>query len=243
MVGPVPWSMSTVGILSTGRFGGFVVSEPTTVAADKEAPAKRKRGGGPSLILAMLPLLILFAGATILFWMTKTNGAEVYRYWEYFIPVLAVLSLISGWGQSYLSGELRIWYLIKQVVHWGGLVAVLYLLNTQGFRGLMDDGQYSTLVLYLLAFTTLLAAIHMDLKLLFFAGFLVFCGYLMAVPGDNAALAFIGDSFGIADAQAKSMEITIGVAVVGFIASLFILVMMRGALMTKRIGAKRNKTD
>jgi hypothetical protein len=235
--------MSTVGILSTGRFGGFVVSEPNTVAAEKQTPAKRKRSQGPSFIVAMLPLLVLFVGATTLFWMTKTNGTEVYRYWEYFIPVVALLSLMSGWGQSYLSGELRIWYLIKQVLHWGGLVAVLYLLNTQGFRGLLDDGQYSTLVLYLLAFTTLLAAIHMDLKLLFFAGFLVFCGYLMAVPADNPALTFIGDSFGIAEAQAKSMEITIGVAIVGFIASLFILTMMRGALMTKRIGAKRNKND
>lgn len=219
------------------------MSEPNTVAAEKQTPAKRKRSQGPSFIVAMLPLLVLFVGATTMFWMTKTNGTEVYRYWEYFIPVVALLSLMSGWGQSYLSGELRIWYLIKQVLHWGGLVAVLYLLNTQGFRGLLDDGQYSTLVLYLLAFTTLLAAIHLDLKLLFFAGFLVFCGYLMAVPADNPALTFIGDSFGIAEAQAKSMEITIGVAIVGFIASLFILTMMRGALMTKRIGAKRNKND
>jgi len=216
------------------------VSEDKAVAAEKRAPAKRKRGQS-SFFVAMLPLLVLFVAATTLFWMTATDGAGTYQYWEFCIPVVAVVSLLSGWGQSYLSGELRIWYLIKQVLHWGGLVAVLYLLNTQGFRELMNDAQYTTMVIYLLAFTTLLAAIHMDLKLLFFAAFLVFCGYLMAVPENNPALVFLGNSFGIAEAATKPLIMTIGVAVVAFIASLFILMMMRGALMTKRIGAKRNK--
>ena len=210
-----------------------------TAAAESKAPAKRKSGGGSSLFLAMLPLLLLFAAVAVLYWLTVKDGATTYKYWEYLIPAVAVISLVSGWGQSYLSGELRIWYLIKQVLHWGGLVAVLYLFNTQGVRETLGDQQYTSVVIYLLAFTTLLAAIHMDLKLLFFAAFLVFCGYLMAVPADNPALTFIGDTFKDADATAKPVAVSIGVAVVGFIASLFILMIMRGALMSKRASAKR----
>jgi hypothetical protein len=214
------------------------VSE-ATAAAESKAPAKRKSSGQPSLFWAMLPLLVLFVAAGVLYWWTVTDGAAAYKYWEYLIPVVAVISLVSGWGQSYLSGELRIWYLIKQVLHWGGLVAVLYLFNTQGVREALGDQQYTSVIIYLLAFTTLLAAIHMDMKLLFFAGFLVFCGYLMAVPADNPALAFIGDSFGVTEATAKPVAVSIGVAVVAFIASLFILMIMRGALMSKRASAKR----
>jgi uncharacterized protein (DUF697 family) len=79
----------------------------------------------------------------------------------------------------------------------------------------------------------------MDFKLFFFSLFLVFCAYLLAAPADNAMLAYIGDTFGIDGAQSKALSISIGVAVVGFIASTFVLLSMRGALLTKRIGSKK----
>jgi hypothetical protein len=228
---------SPASFIHTGRFGGFIVSEATATAA----PAKRKSGGQSPLFLAMLPLLVLFIVAAVLFWLSTKDAAGTYRYWEYFVPVVALISLISGWGQSYLSGELRLWYIVKQLLHWGGLVAIIYVLGTQGVREAVGDHQYTSLLLYLLAFTALLAAIHMDLKLLFFAAFLVFCGYLFAVPADNPALVWIGESFGIAEAQTKPVIISVGVAVCGFIASLFIMMMLRGMLMTKRVADKRKE--
>lgn len=218
------------------------MSEATAVSSEAPAKpkAKRKRYQSP-LILALLPQVILFVSAVVLFWLSLKNMAGTIEYWEYFVPVIAIISLVSGWSQSYLANEVRAWYLIKQVVHWGALFALLYAINSQGLRGAIDAQQYTTIVIYLIAFATLLAAVHVDLKLFFFSLFLVFCAYLLAVPADNAMLLYIGETFGIDGAQSKTLSISIGVAVVGFIASTFVLLSMRGALLTKRIGAKRKE--
>jgi hypothetical protein len=167
--------------------------------------------------------------------------AGTIQYWEYFVPVIALISIVSGWSQSYLSNEVRAWYLIRQFVHWGALFALLYVANTEGVRQAIDPQQYTIVVIYLIAFATLLAALHLDFKLFFFSLFLVFCAYLLAAPADNAMLLYIGETFGIDGAQSKALSISIGVAVVGFIASTFVLLSMRGFLLTKRIGAKRKE--
>ncbi|WP_338074160.1 hypothetical protein [Halochromatium glycolicum] len=216
------------------------MSEATVVSSEAPAKAKKKRNRYQSpLLIALLPQIVLFVCAVVLFWLSQKDMAGTIKYWEYFVPVIALISLVSGWSQSYLSNEVRAWYLIKQVVHWGALFALLFVMNNEGLRGAIDAQQYTTVVIYLIAFATLLAAIHMDFKLFFFSLFLVFCAYLLAAPADNAMLAYIGDTFGIDGAQSKALSISIGVAVVGFIASTFVLLSMRGALLTKRIGSKK----
>ncbi|MEA1052219.1 hypothetical protein U5801_20770 [Lamprobacter modestohalophilus] len=215
---------------------------PSATPAKPKPKVKRKRYQSP-LLLSLLPQVVLFVSAVVLFWLSQNDMAGTIEYWEYFVAVIAAISLISGWSQSYLSNEVRAWYLIKQVIHWGALFTLLYVANNQGLRGAIDAQQYTTIVIYLIAFTTLLAAIHLDFKLFFFSLFLVFCAYLLAVPADNAVLLYIGETFGIDGAQSKTLSISIGVAVVGFIASTFVLLSMRGALLTKRIGAKRKEAE
>jgi hypothetical protein len=226
----------TAGSYPTAPAGGFDVSEAAITA---NIPEKRSKANQSPMLLAVLPALVLFSTATILFWLSKGDMAGNSRYWEIFVPVVALISLISGWSQAYLADNARLWYAVKQIIHWGALIGLLYIINSQGIRELLSEQQYTATILYLLAFTTLLAAIHVDIKLVFFAVFLVFCAFLIAVPADNPTLMSIGSTFGIADAQDKAVVITSGVAVIGFIASLFILIMMRGALTTKRIAAKR----
>lgn len=215
------------------------MSEATAPEKAKQAPAKRRSSVNLPFSVAVLPLLVLFVAAAILFWLSQKGSAGTERYWEIFIPIVAVVSLASGWSQAYLSGNWRLWYLVKQVVHWGALIALVWVLNEQGIRALMNDQQYTSVLIYLLAFGTLLAALHMDVKLLFFALFLTFCAYVLAMPQDNAALSLMSTTFGIESAASDPAKASVWVAVVGFIASVFVLVMMRGALMTKRISAKR----
>ena len=232
----------TVGHSPYGLVGGFDVSEATAVPSVVAPKTKTKRTRYQTpLIIALLPQIVLFVSAVVLFWLSLKDMAGTIMYWEYFVPVLAAISLISGWSQSYLNNEVRAWYLIKQVVHWGALGGMLFALNQQGVQAAVDAQQFTTIVIYLIAFATLLAAIHLDFKILFFSLFLVFCAYLLSAPADNAMLTFIGDTFGIDGAQSKILSISIGVAVVGFIASTFVLVSMRGFLLTKRIGAKRKE--
>jgi hypothetical protein len=204
------------------------------------ASAQRRSDHSMPFVLAALPLLVLFAAAVLLFWLSESKTEGAFRYWEIFIPIVALVSLGSGWSQAYLSGNSRIWYLVKQAVHWGALIALLYLLNTHGIRALMNAQQYTAVLIYLLAFGTVLAALHMDLKLLVFGLFLAFCAYVIAVPTANPALGMIGNILHIPDAQTNPTTASLWVAGIGLVASLFVLVMMRAATMSKRASAARN---
>jgi len=190
----------------------------------------------------MLPLFVLFGATLTLFWLSQQDMTATYKYWEIFVPVVAVISLVSGWGQAYLSDNNRLWYLIRQFVQWGLLIGLLYVLNSQGIRALMSDQQYTGIVLYLLAFTTLAAAIQMDIKLVFFGVFVLFCAYVIMMPANNPTLIGVGNFFGIADPGTKPLTVGAWLAGTGFVASLFVLFMMRGALTSKRI-AKRRKAS
>ncbi|MCG6942024.1 MAG: hypothetical protein LJE69_12335 [Thiohalocapsa sp.] len=202
---------------------------------------KHNDNGMTPLPMALLPLLILFVATLVLFWLTQKGVGATTTYWEFFLPVVAVVSLISGWSQSYVSNNNRVWYLVRQIVNWGAIIGLLYILNTQGYRELMNDQQYTGLVIYLLALGTVLAAIQMDIKMVFFAVFLVYCAFLVAVPTNNPTLAGVGNFMNISDPQNKPMLVSSLLALAGFAASLFVVLMMRGAVIAKRASKKRRK--
>jgi hypothetical protein len=203
-------------------------------AAATDTTKKRNEYGLSPLSVALLPLLVLFVAAYVLFWLSQDDIGATFKYWEIFVPVVAVVSLLSGWTQAYVGSHNRLWYLLRQVIHWGALIGLLYVLNTEGYRELMNDQQYTALMIYLLALGTLLAAIQMDIKLIFFAVFLVFCGYLIAVPTDNPTLIGVGNIMRIAEPQTKPLLVTGALAVAGFVASLFTVLVMRGAVIAKK---------
>ncbi|WP_295541882.1 hypothetical protein [uncultured Thiohalocapsa sp.] len=214
-----------------------------SAAATNQAPSQKRDNGLSPLGLALIPLLILFAATVILFWLSQRDMSGTYKYWEIFVPVVAVVSLVSGWTQAYVSNSNRVWYLLRQAIHWGALIGLLWLLNSQGYRELMSDQQYTALMIYLLALGTLLAAVQMDIKLIFFSVFLAFCAFLIAVPADNPTLIAVGNTLGISEPQAKPVLVSSAVAVAGFIASLFVVFMMRGALIAKRASHRRKQGD
>jgi hypothetical protein len=211
------------------------------VSAAATETKKRNDNGLTPLPMALLPLLILFAATVVLFWLSKDNLASTVKYWEIFLPVVAVVSLISGWAQSYVSDSNRLWYLLRQIVTWGSVIGLLYIMNTQGLRAPLSDQQYGGLVIYLLALATLVAAIQMDIKMIFFGVFALYCAYVLAVPANNPTLAGVGNILKVADPQDKPVLVTSLLALAGFAASLIIVLMMRGAVITKNASKKRRK--
>jgi hypothetical protein len=196
------------------------VSEATSSAATA-APAE------PSpFVLAVLPILILFCGATVLFWLSTQDLAKTTDYWEIFLPTVAVLSLFSGWTQAMVKRNSLLWYFGRQIIHWGALVGLLYLFNLVGFRAMLDDQQYTVLLLGFLAMGTLLASIQMDYKLFFLALFFGFCTYVIFTPDNNPALAWAGHLFRIQDPQANPAIVCAAVAGAGFVGSLLLHLFM-----------------
>jgi hypothetical protein len=78
------------------------------VSDDANATSTKSNDESSSLMMSVLPLLILFGGAMTLFWLSEHDMGGIHKYWEIFVPVVAVFSLISGWSQVYTR---RTWVL------------------------------------------------------------------------------------------------------------------------------------
>ena len=187
--------------------------------SDVTTSATQSRIQNP-LILTVIPLLILFAAAVVLFRMSVDDMAGTDKYWEIFVPAVAMLSLFSGWHQCQMLGQDRIWYVLRQFIHWGAVMAVLYLFHVAGFRELLNDQQYTVILLGILAVATLLEAIQMDYKLVLFSLFIAFCAYVLFIPGGNPGLMMLGNLFGIDNPASHPVTVVGVLGVIGFILSL-----------------------
>lgn len=180
-----------------------------------------------SLMMALLPSLVLYLSAFVLIFLSREDLAGTMQYWEFFIPVVAVFSLMSGWGQAYAYNRSRLMYFIKQVLHWGALGGLLWLFNEIGVRDALTDNQYTIMQIYLLTFAALSAGLYLDFKLLFLAVFLFISVYSMTDPSHAVILTTIGEHIGMADAQNKPMTMMAALAGIGFAASALVLMMLR----------------
>lgn len=187
-----------------------------------------------SLMVALLPLVILYVCTVVLYALTREDVGGTATYWGYFVPVVAFISLITAWGNAYARGDSRLFYLIKQAIIWGGFIWVLMTLQKHGAETALG-GEKATLALVLLtALISLLVGMYLDTKMFFYGAFLGLCGYLMAEPSNTAILAKIGEPLKIADAASKPLTIIAIVAAAAFVVSFFLLVSTRGSIATRR---------
>lgn len=191
------------------------------------------------LTIALIPTLILYAGTLILIAFTRNDLSSTLPYWETLVPVVAIVSLLSGFGHAYLREQAYVLYVLKQAIHWAIVIGLLWLVHTHGVRAALSDQSYLTLLMYLLGLAALLAGLHMDWKFLLFGAFISFCAYLLAAPENVAILGLIGEQFGIAEAQNMPMTMTVGLGVIAFLASAIIQIGTRGAVLSKRIAGAR----
>lgn len=185
-----------------------------------------------SFTVALLPSLILYAGAVALILLTRDGTSGIGKYWELYVPIVAFFSLLSGWGQAYAADRSLLMYLVKQIIHWGSLIALLWLLQS-GLASL-GDAKYGLLIACLLAMTSLIAGLYIDFRSIFFGAYLALCAYLLASPANVAVLAPIGKTLHIADPTTKPVTMIVVMAVVAFVVSAFFLATQRGAVSSKR---------
>lgn len=202
-----------------------------------DSKSAKKRVNQVSFRIAVLPSIILYVAAVVLIVLTRNGMQGTLPYWETFVLVVALISLFSGFGQAYLRDQSYFFYMLKQIIHWGVVIGLLWLLNTQGIRDALGDQKYLLMLVYLLGLGSLLAGLHMDWKLVFFGAFVSLGAYLLAAPENVAILGTIGDTFGIANAGEMPQTMIIGLAVVAFLASTMILIGVRGAVLSKKVSA------
>ena len=187
-----------------------------------------------SLTIALLPSVILYVSAIVLFALTREDLGGTIHYWEVLVAVAAVISLLSGWGQTYAANRSHLMYLIKQIIHWGLLLGVLYLFQTQGITAALGDQKYTVVLLTLLSMTAIFAGLYIDFKALFFGAFMAICTYLLAAPANVSILEPIGKTLRIADPQTKPLTMIIVMGLIAFVAGALVLISVRGSIMAKR---------
>jgi len=164
---------------------------------DQKLTAKR-------LLLYHIPYAILYAVALILVAMTSHDAAGTSTYWQMFIGLVALVSIIGGWRFSGTSVHPRWVYLVKQLLHWGALVFVIQLLYTHNLEAFLNDEQDGFVTIYVLGLTAILSGIYLDWRMAVFGLFLLLSGFGMAWLDNNAVSVSL-----IAAAAAVAFVITL----------------------------------
>jgi len=185
-------------------------------------------------MLALFPLFILYAGTVALFALTRENTSGIALYWGYFVPVIGLISLVTAWGNAYVRGDSRLFYLIKQIIIWGAFIWVLDILHKMGVDAAMGGQKAAVTLVMMTALVALLVGLYLDIKMVFYGAFLGFCGYLLADPRHSAILVKIGEPFKVVDPANKPVTMVVAVAIAAFIVAAFFMLSTRGSVAAKR---------
>jgi hypothetical protein len=163
----------------TQEGGGHLLPQPQSIAG--------------KFALSALPYGVLYVLAVVLIAMTDHNPASSKDAWDYFIPLVGLVSAVSGWsrhaGDDWQS---RTRYVLKQIVHWGALLVVIHLLFQQDVQHFLRAETDGFVIVYLLGLAGLLSGLYLDWKMAIFGLFLIFSGVFIAYLDDNALLFAIG---------------------------------------------------
>jgi hypothetical protein len=157
------------------------VSTSGSIADHKQLTSRR-------LLLQHLPYAVLYVVALSLVAMTSHNAAGTSIYWQMFIGLVALVSIIGGWRFAGTAKDPRWVYLLKQVLHWGALVLVIRLLYTHDLQDFLNDDQDGFVTIYVLGLTAILSGIYLDWRMALFGIFLLLSGVGMSWIDDNAML-------------------------------------------------------
>jgi hypothetical protein len=149
-------------------------------------------------LVYQLPYVVLYVVAIGLVAMTSHDAAGTSVYWQSFIPVVALVSILGGWRHAGAGGQPKWHYLLRQVFHWSALVLAIQLLYAHDVQDFLNNEQDGFVTMYLLGLTAVLSGIYLDWKMALFGLFLLLSGVLMAQLEDNAMLLTVLALVGLA---------------------------------------------
>lgn len=145
------------------------------------------------LLLTNLPYLVLYGIAVVLIAMTDHNPTEAKSAWNWFVPLVGLVSTFTGWRQ-HAGNDWKDWgrYLLRQLAHWGALLLVIWLLFRPDVQYILNANTDGFVLIYLLGLTSILGGLYLDWKLALFGLFLIVSAVVIAFLNDNALLIAVG---------------------------------------------------
>ena len=128
------------------------------------------------LIASGILLVLAFLGLII----TDIEKDGGWLYWRIITPVYAIVALWLSWylrKKNHAISVVSIWH---EIFHWIGLILAIYLVSRFVNIGLMGRFEAGLVVLTLLALTTFLAGIYIEITFVFIGLILGFFAYGIA---------------------------------------------------------------
>ncbi|HRY14523.1 MAG: hypothetical protein KDJ31_11975 [Candidatus Competibacteraceae bacterium] len=112
-------------------------------------------------------------------------------YWHGLIPVFGLICIITQWPYVEPTVKARALLVLRQILHWGGLLLLMQLVfvaTTDGFMDALDDRQASFLLMLNVTLTTFLAGLYFNWRLCVVALFLGIGAVFMVVMQNIAPI-------------------------------------------------------
>jgi len=133
-------------------------------------PAQRRRFG--RFLVRLLPYAVMLALALVGIAYTDLLPRDSIWYWQLLTVVFALICVASEWPQASDTGRKRVRLVVTQVLHWGLFLLAMRLLFLPVMQKNMDADITGLVLMYMLAFSTVLAGIYVNWRLCIPAVFL-----------------------------------------------------------------------
>lgn len=133
-------------------------------------PAQRRRFG--RFLVRLLPYAVMLALALVGIAYTDLLPRHSIWYWQLLTVVFALICVASEWPQASDTGRKRVRLVVTQVLHWGLFLLAMRLLFLPVMQKNMDADITGLVLMYMLAFSTVLAGIYVNWRLCIPAVFL-----------------------------------------------------------------------
>jgi hypothetical protein len=144
------------------------------------------------VLLVNSPYILIYVVTIWLVGMTDSDAAKAGLYWQYFVPIIGLVSIIGGWGKR---SESTARYLTEQVLHWGALSVVIYLLFLEPMQQFLNAESHGFVTAYMVGLAAILSGIYLDWKMAIFGAFIVGSAVAIGFLEDNAILIISGIAF------------------------------------------------
>ena len=112
----------------------------------------------------VLIVLVVLSGIGVA--VNNYSPTSALRYWLWMAPTFGVVSVVAAWWRAGRRGESAVTAVQRQVLHWAGVVAAVYLIYLLQRTGRLANEAAGLAALIIIALASFLAGVHSDWRLM-----------------------------------------------------------------------------
>jgi hypothetical protein len=162
-----------------------ILLKKETTMADHETIATQESGFIREYLIKNIHFIIMIVLSVIGTAYTNISAGTSLWYWQLMAIIFCLICIVSQWSRSPRLELIR-----TQLLHWGVCLVAMRLLFLPALRQVLTDNVTGLILLLLMAMSTFLAGVYLDLRLTLVGIFLGICVFLIAYI-DRAGLFMV----------------------------------------------------